>query len=127
MSRKNQLNYKIEDNRSLAASFISSPTVIKYLDNVSYQINITTSAASGFFTIQASNDYEVNEPGTQIMDSGVWTDLTLSGVPVVAGANDSIVISMNQVPYNALRIQYTSTVAGAGTCDIITQIKQIGG
>lgn len=90
-------------------------------------MNVTTSAASGFFTIQGSNDYDANEPGTQIVNPGTWVDLTLSGVPSVAGANDSILISMNQVPFNALRVQFTNTVVGAGTVDIIMQSKQLGG
>lgn len=127
MARKNILRHEIASGQSLSASFTSQPTIIKFTDNISYQINIQTVDSQGIFTVQGSNDYEINEPGSQVINPGNWVDLTLSGVPSVAAANDEILISMNQVPFNALRIKYTSTVAGTGTCDMWIMTKQVGG
>lgn len=127
MARKNILRHEIASGQSLSASFTSQPTIIKFTDNISYQINIQTVDSQGIFTIQGSNDYEINEPGSQVINAGNWVDLTLSGIPSVAAVNDEILISMNQVPFNALRIKYTSTVAGTGTCDMWIMTKQVGG
>lgn len=111
----------------MTASFISAPTIIKFLDNISYQINVTGAGSQGFFTVQASNDYQVDDPSNAVVNPGTWVDLQLSGIPSVAGINDSILISMNQMPFNAVRVAYTSTTAGAGECDIVMLSKQVGG
>lgn len=125
MSRKNQLNYVLEDAKSLAASFVTEATLVPLLDNLSYQVNVTTASSQGIFTVQASNDYDISIPGTAVQDSGNWFDLVLSGVPIINAANDVIAVSLNQVPFKAVRLKYTSIVAGTGTCKIIIQDKMI--
>lgn len=128
MARKNIVVHRLVSAQSLAASFNSEVTVIRYLDNLSYQINITTSNSTGTFKVQGSNDYAVSEPGTQVTNSGTWVDLTLGGgTPSVAAANDSILINMNQLPFTAIRLVYTAGTAGTGTCAIYVVGKQIGG
>lgn len=127
MSRKNFLNHTLVESQSLSASFESQPTVVKHLDNLSYQIVVTTSDSQGTFTVQCSNDYDVAEPGTKVTNPGNWVDLTLSGVPSVSAANDDILISLNQVPFKAIRLKYTSTVAGTGVAKIVVMDKMIGG
>lgn len=127
MSRKNILPYKLSAATSLAANFISPVTRIPYMDNCSYQINITTINSTGTFSIQGSDDYETSGPTEVVVNPGHWTDLPLSGTPAAGGTNDTILIDMNQVPFNAMRVVYTSTVAGTGTCDIYVFNKMIGG
>lgn len=127
MSRKNTLKYTLFTTpQSLSASFVSPVTFIRNTDNVSYQIDVTTTNDSGTFTVQVSDDYSVG-PDNAVTNPGTWVSLTLSGVPVVAGANDIIGISLNQLPYDAIRLSYTSTVSGTGTCTAIITSKQIGG
>ena len=129
MARKDTNRYLLNPNgpQSLAASFISPPTIIRNHDNCSYQINIYTSDSSGTFAVEISNDYQV-DPATQVVENpGTWLALPLGGTPVVAAANDTIVINLNQLPFMAMRLNYTSTVAGTGTCDMIVTEKQIGG
>ncbi len=98
-------------------------------DNVSYQINITTSNSIGTFAVQGSDDYQprtAQQPG----NTGNWVTLPLGGAtaaPTAAAANDSILINLNQVPFNALRVTYTVGTAGTGTCDIWETQKQVGG
>lgn len=121
MSRKLVLApVQLESAKSLASSFTTDATIISYQDNVAYQINVDTSDSEGTFAIEASLDYD------ERLNTGTWTELTLSGVPTVAAADDSILISMNQVPYKALRMTYTSTVAGTGVCDILIMAKTVG-
>lgn len=129
MARKNTLVTPIATNQSLSADFNTSPTVVRYLDNVSYQINVTTSDSTGTFVVQASNDYYVNEGNDSVVTNpGNWVTLSLAGgTPSVAGANDTIIINLNQLPFYAVRLSYTSTVAGTGTCSIYMVSKQLGG
>lgn len=131
MARKNVLIHELRvngsTNISLAADFISEPTVITYMDNISFQINIDTSNSVGTFTIQGSDDYDVSNPGTGVVNPGNWVDLPLSGSPNANAADDSILIDMSQVPFVALRLVYDSSVAGTGTANAYIVSKQIGG
>lgn len=126
MSRKNTLNYKLLTNQSLASSFTSPATFVRNTDNISYQIDVTTSDSVGTFTVQVSDNYAVG-PDAIVTNPGTWLNLTLSGVPTVAAANDVIGISLNQLPYDAIRLVYTAGTAGTGTCSAIITSKQIGG
>lgn len=129
MARKNTLVTPLVLNQSLAATFHSNPTVVRNLDNCSYQINITTTDSQGTFAVEVSNDYYVNEGNDNVVqNAGTWVPLTLAGgTPSVAAANDTIVINLNQLPFYAVRLTYNSTVAGTGHCSIYITDKQIGG
>ena len=111
-------------SQSMAASFTSQPTMVTYQDNCAYQINITTSDSTGTFSVQGSLDFQ-QASGTEQAIAGNWIDLELDGVPTAAGANDNILINLNQIPFRALRVAYTPTVAGTGTCDVIVMSKEI--
>lgn len=126
LSRKNTLKFTVLSAQSLAASFNSAATFIRNTDNVSYQINVTTSNSTGTFSVQVSDDYAVGPDG-DITNAGTWVTLTLSGTPTVAAANDTIGISLNQLPYDAIRLVYTAGTAGTGTCSAIITTKQLGG
>lgn len=130
MARKNVLSPQCitaSGGQSLAASFNSTATIIQQTDNIAYQINVTTSNSTGSFSVQGSVDYiprTFEAPG----NTGNWVTLSLGGdLLTVAAANDNMLINLSQVPFNALRIAYTSTVAGTGTCEIYVMTKQIGG
>lgn len=129
MSQKNSLRYQLVSGQSLAASFNTSPTMVKVLDNCSYQINITTSDSIGTFKVQASDDYQASGPNDNVVvNAGNWVDLTLAGgSPTVSAANDHIIINLNQLPFNAIRLDYTAGTAGTGTCDIWVVCKRLGG
>lgn len=130
MARKNVLVYNLTPTPlSLATSFTTSPTVIRYLDNCSYQINVVTTDGAGIFEVQVSNDYYVNEGNDSVVvNQGNWISLTLAGgVPFVAGTNDQIVISLNQLPYYAVRLFYAASSAGTGTASVYITDKQLGG
>ena len=123
-SKRALLPVVIASGQSLAASFASLPTVITYVDNVAYVINVTTTNSVGSFAVQVSEDYAPPPQGLNISaNPGTWTTLTLSGTPAVASANDTIAISLNQVPFNAIRVIYTATTPGTGTCKITVQTK----
>jgi hypothetical protein len=129
MSRKNTLVYPVLTNQSLSASFISPVTFVQYMDNCSYQINITTTNSMGSFAVQCSNDYAINDgAGNVVTNVGNWFALTLAGgTPSANAANDTIGINLNQLPFKAMRLVYTSTTAGTGTCSVYVVDKMIGG
>lgn len=112
--------------QSLATAFTTTPTVLSYQDNVAYQINVTTSDSEGAFEVQASMDYVPSGTGSVPPNAGTWATLTMDGTPTAAAANDVIAVSLNQVPFKALRISYTPTVAGTGTCDILIMARTVG-
>lgn len=128
MARKNLLkSYKVSSAQSLASSFTSPVTVIRYADNASYQINTTTTDSEGSFAIQASTDYDVDETVQKVQNPGNWVTLDIGGSPIVNAASDTILIDLNQLPFTALRVVYTSSVAGTGVCDIFITTRQLGG
>lgn len=131
MARKDILKNPMKINavgviaHSLATSFTTDPVVIDYTDNVAIQFNIFTTNSVGSFTVEVSNDYIIQN--NNVVNPGHWLTLTLSGTPSVSSANDEIGISLNQLPYSAIRVTYTSVTPGTGTCDIYFESKQVGG
>lgn len=126
MGRKNVLEpVLIASSQSLGASFNSAATLIDFLDNCAYQINVTTSDAVGTFDVQGSLDYF---PGNanQAAVTGNWVSLGVSPTPTLASASDVIMINLNQLPFRAIRVAYTRS-SGTGTCNIYIMSKQIGG
>jgi len=124
---KHTLVTQLASDQSLAADFTSAPTVVRYLDNCSYQINVNTSDSQGTFAVQVSNDYYVNEAnGNVVVNPGNWTSLSLAGgTPSVNAENDTIVINLNQLPFYAVRLAYFHTTAGTGTCSIYITDKAL--
>lgn len=128
MARKDVNKYTLVDSQSLAADFTTSPTVIDYTDNISYQINCFTTDSIGTFSLEISNDYQVYGPSKQVVNPGTWNPLVLGGgTPFVNAADAVISISLNQVPFSAIRLSYTSTTPGTGTCTVTYLSKQLGG
>lgn len=129
MSRKNTFQSQIATAQSLAASFNSAVTDVRTSDNLSYQINVTTSNSTGSFALQGSDDYRIDETTGAVINSGTWASLPLGssggGNPSVAAANDTIVVAINQFPFLAMRLAYTSTIAGTGTCNIYLMGRQL--
>jgi len=125
MARKNQLVYKVAEAQSLGASFITAPTLIKYLDNVAYQI-IQTGTPTGEFFVEASVDYAFDEVAQNVQNPGHWDALPLSTRLLLAGTPEDILVNLNQLPFTAIRVRYTRS-SGTGTADIYLTARQIGG
>lgn len=128
MSRKNVLNVYVTPTAAvptpvspstsitipLSSAFTTLYTSMNTLDNVSYQIVITTTNSTGTFTLQGSND-KVNFD-------------TIGTAALVNGTNDTATVWVNQAfCSHYVRLAYTPTVAGTGTCTISLTAKQIGG
>lgn len=128
MARKNSFSFKVASAQSMATSFVTPATVIRNLDNDAYQINITTTNSVGTFSVEASLDYTIDETTGHVSNAGNWVTLNLAGgSPSAAAANDSILIDLNQLSFEAIRLRYTSSVAGTGVCDVYVFCRQLGG
>lgn len=98
---------------SLAASFNTLSTDIRYDDHASYQINITTTNSTGTFFLQCSDD------NVNFVDIGT--------AAVAAAANDTAVVWVNfnfVSPF--IRLRYAAGTAGTGTCTILLTAKSTG-
>lgn len=100
---------------TLSGNITSGSVAIPFLDNIGIQINITAPAlTSGFFTVNAS------------LDGVNYMPLVMSGTPAVSGSADTVMISLNQVPFRYITVNYTSSTAGTGSCDVWVMSKEIG-
>lgn len=127
MGRKNTLNVyvtptqaiplntpvAINHNISLATSFNTISTQTLNLDNIAYQIVITTTNSIGTFTLQCSSD-NIN-----------WTNVGTAAT--AASSNDIATVWVNQEFCSAyIRLAYTAGTAGTGICGIILTAKDLG-
>lgn len=103
--RKNViLPYKFIDANALNGSFVSKEINVQYLDNIGLQLAVVTNANTGLFTIEAS------------IDGDTWDTIKLSPViPALAGANTTITVNLNQLPFNLIRVVFTAGVGTNGT------------
>lgn len=112
--RKNNLyQYRLLNSQSLGASFSSTPTNIEIMDNISYQMNATTSDAVGTFTVEVSDDYNQDSNGN-IISAGNWIALPVSVAMTLSGSSDTIMFDGNQISHPWIRLTYTRT-SGTGT------------
>lgn len=111
---KNQLNqYKIVNAVSMGADITSSPVNIKFLDNISIELDFT-GTPTGTFQIQGSVSYNQSVPMNVQDNAGFWVPITLPTSPVASGAAGQILIDMNQLSFPWIRVVYVRT-SGTGT------------
>lgn len=123
MARKNIARVKITTGQSLASSFQSPSSDVQYLDNVGVIIQTSgVSAGTGTFGIQVRDKI-----GDNPSSYSNWADLTLSGIPTMAGADQTIAIGLTQLPWSEFRVVYIASGGANGTVDIWHSIKQVGG
>lgn len=115
MSRKLYLDtVNLLTGKSLATSFVTPVTTISYTDNVSYQVNVSTTDSTGTFSLQGSND-------------GVKFVTLLSTCGLVGSVDDTIMVNVvGTTPCKFLQLLYTPSVAGTGTCTINITTKTVG-
>lgn len=107
------LPIKIMDAVSLGADAVSSVFKTQYLDDVSIQVNLT-STPTGAFSVQVSLDYSQNVDGS-VRNAGTWNSLTLSSsTAIAAGSPASLFIDVMNTGAPYMRLNYTRT-SGSGT------------
>jgi len=98
----------LKDGDMSQATLVSASSVVKYMDNVSYQA-VYTGSASGTFDVEVSHD-GVN-----------WSPLGLA-VSVAAGSPQFI--DVNQTGAAHIRFTYTKA-AGTGSLTVTVTAKEI--
>ncbi len=96
---------------SLEDDFISDSLDTSTFDNVGLQLS-WDGAAEGTFAVEVSNDPQALSPNADVRAAAVWDALTLSDVPTAVGSPGSWAVNLNQVPFQALRLNYTNTAGG---------------
>lgn len=86
---------------------------IQDYDNIAIQFN-ATGTPNGTFAVQGSCDH--TEYNGQVTNAGNWIPITLSPAPALSGAATQILINMDNLAFNWLRVVYTNT-SSTGTLD----------
>lgn len=116
--RKNVLvPYKIIDSEVMHADITSAVTAIQFLDNISMQIN-WTSSPTGTFDVQGSLDYEIDYVGN-VVHAGHWASLGLS--PSISGGSP-ILLDLNQLSFPYVRLVFTDTFIESGTVTTVADV-----
>jgi hypothetical protein len=102
----------------LSADYTSVATDIRYQDNITYQVNVTTGAPIGVLDVEVSTDYN---PITH--NSGTWTPLGTAYRAVINGTGAGM-FALNQLEPIYSRLKYTRT-SGTGLMDIYISGKQV--
>lgn len=93
------------------ATFTSSVTAIRYLDNIGYQVNFT-GTPQGVLQINACNDFnpQLPESGNPQNSSKNGTWITLTSLSMVSAVSP-IGFNLNQVPFGYVQCQFLSSTA----------------
>lgn len=122
MPRKNVIDqYHVVAAQSMGASFASSATNVGWLDNISYQVNVS-GTPTGSFDVQVSNDH-VEENGV-VITAGNWITVTPLNAVVTTGSPAQSMIVYDQCASTYVRLIYTRT-SGTGTADVYIHVKEI--
>lgn len=91
-------------------------------------IDITSASGGGTHTFTPTSGGTVGEFVVQAtnfaISDDIWTELALSSVITVSNSSDTAIISLNQVPFKALRVGYVPS-SGQGTYRIRISGKEI--
>jgi hypothetical protein len=117
-NRKVIQGYQIVTGGDASLATVTSPVInIQNLDNVGFQINITTGTPAGTFAVQVSMDYKEygTFPNAQVLVAGTWT--TLTSQVIASGTPTPITFDLNQLSSPWIRLLYTKT-SGTGNFDV---------
>lgn len=118
-SRTNLRPQLVISSQSMAANITSSPTILQSITKLSYQAVWTGTTPVGTLSVQVSDNYSLNQDGTQNY-AGDWNTLTLNlngalvtSIPV-SGNSGTIFIDVYVTAAYAGRLVYTRA-SGTGT------------
>lgn len=109
--RKNVSKVHLVEDGDMSGNITSDAVDVRYLDNVAIQL-VWTGTPTGTFDIQGTVDGET------------WAGLSFGGSPAAVGAAGNHLIALNNVPFDQLRVVYTSS-AGTGTLQVHFEAKEV--
>lgn len=107
-------NYKLAASRALADAG-TAVDITSASGGGTHTFTPTAGGTIGEFIVQASNFPESDD---------IWTTLDLSSVISVDNDENTAIVSLNQIPYKAVRVGYTPT-SGQGSYTIYMSAKEI--
>jgi hypothetical protein len=120
-------NAQPANTNSMAANFITEPTIIQKLSQISYSVVWTGTAPVGTISVQGSNDFSISPSGA-VINPGTWNNLILSyggsnttAIPISGNSGNGI-IDLASTGLYAIRLTYTAT-SGTGTATVIVNAK----
>ena len=106
-------------NGNMSGSLQSSPSTVKYMDNISYQC-VFTGSPVGTFDVQVSLDNAQDGSGQEKAPTH-WAPLGLA-IPTSGGSPQFI--DINQTGACQIRLIYTA-VSGSGTLNVTMASKEV--
>lgn len=102
----------------ISANATSAVTNTSNFDKASIYLAWSGTAPVGTITVEATND----DPSSQ---NPTWKTLDFGASIDISGDTGSHDLVFNELPFNAIRVQYTST-SGVGTIDATIHAKVVG-
>ena len=119
MGRKNVVkSHSMFDAVDISTNQTSESTNVLNLDKASIQVNWSGTSPVGVLEIEATNQDPENS-------SSVWRSLDLGAVVNISGNTGEHDIILNEIPFWAIRLKYTST-SGTGSLNATLTMKVVG-
>ena len=119
--RKDVLNpkgFKIFNEVNISTNQTSDIIYVPYLDNIGIVVSWSGTSPVGELKVEVSNQQE--NPN----ESMVWSELDFGSSIVISGNTGDHLISITQIPFNAVRLKYVST-SGTGTLTANIEAKMV--
>lgn len=114
MSRKSVIRgHKVITDGDMSGSLTSEITNVTNLDNVGYIVEWSGSSPSGQIEVEIQSG-----------PSG-WAPLDFGSTISVSGNTGSIILNINQIPFENIRLKYTAS-SGTGTLNVTLSSKVVG-
>lgn len=114
MSRKNVIRgYKVIADGDISTNLVSEVTNVTNLDNVGYLVEWSGTSPSGTISVEVQSG-----------PSG-WCPLDFGSPISVSGNSGSIVLNINQIPFENIRVSYAAT-SGSGLLNVTLSSKVVG-
>ena len=110
--------FKIFDDVDASGNQTSPIVYVPFLDNVGIIVAWSGSSLDGELSVEVSNQQENPQESMQ------WAKLDFGGPILIVGDSGDHLINCNNVPFNALRLQYAAN-SGTGTLSAILQVKMV--
>lgn len=119
--RKDVLNpkgFKIFNQVDISTNQTSDIIYVPYLDNVGIVVSWSGTSPVGELKIEVSNQQE--NPN----EAMVWGELDFGSTINITGNTGDHLISISQIPFNAIRLQYVSA-SGTGSLTANIEAKMV--
>ena len=113
--RKNIINANhLFTETAVVADKTTNPIDVSHLDNIAVQVNWSAGASSPAATVVVKAS----------VDGTNYVDLVLDSVPTITGNSGSVLINLNQLPFNFVKF-FVDWTAGSYTLDVWVTAKQL--